>query len=172
MEKLYKIIKFDKKAFKKSLWIFIIAFVLSLILSALFILSKIDGEVDKNLIINEITFVQIFKNNIIVCACAMLGSILWKIPSRLVLVINPVYLGFIIGGNWAVTGKLLFFLKFVILHGIFEIFAIVLACSLGNKGKKLFKEYSAYEIFMNGILITIVLGIAAFVEVNFSAKLI
>ena len=84
----------------------------------------------------DISFFDILTNNIIVCTFAMLGVYLFRIPALLVYIVNPVVLGFILAANWVSTGEIFYFVNMLIPHSIFEIPAIVMACSFGIKGKQ------------------------------------
>lgn len=120
------------------------------------------------LVHNEITFMGILTNNLIVCTLAVAGIILFKVPSILVLVINPIVLGFVLGVNWVSTEQVAYFLKILIAHAIFEIPAISISCAIGMEGKEFIRKYNRASIARAGGLVIVLLMAAAFVECNVS----
>ena len=60
------------------------------------------------LIVNDVTFIGIFINNLIVSTVAILGVFLFRIPSILVILVNSVVLGFVLGSNWVSTNEICF----------------------------------------------------------------
>lgn len=122
------------------------------------------------LVVNDITFTGIFMNNLIVSTVAVLGVFLFRISSILVLVVNSIVLGFVLGGNWVSTNEIYYFIRILIPHSIFEIPALSIACAMGMEGKKIFSKYSKSSILRACGLIIILLLIAAFVECNISVK--
>lgn len=122
------------------------------------------------LIVNDVTLAGIFINNLIVSTVAVLGVFLFRIPSILVLLVNPMVLGFVLGSNWVSTNEIYYFIKILIPHSVFEIPALSIACAMGTEGRKIFSKYSKSSILRGGGLIVILLLIAAFVECNISVK--
>lgn len=122
------------------------------------------------LVVNDITFAGIFINNLIVSTVAVLGVFLFRIPSILVLLVNPIVLGFVLGSSWVSTNEIYYFISIIIPHSIFEIPALSIACAIGTEGGKIFGKYSKSSILRACGLIVILLLIAAFVECNISAK--
>lgn len=159
----------NKKYLKKSFIIFFISFFISLIATYLIIkLSNPDISSLENLIINKLSVKDILINNLIVCAVASLGIFTFRITPYLVLVINGLALGFIIGGNYAYTDQLWYFIKIVIPHSIFELPAIFISCSIGLEGFSYLKKYTTKDKVYAILLITSLLIVASFVEVNIS----
>lgn len=117
---------------------------------------------------NDITVAGIFINNIIVSAIAVAGVILCRVPSIAVLIINPIVLGFALGVNWLCTNQILYFMKILIPHAIFEVPALSIACAIGTEGRMFTKKYSKVSMARAAGLIATLLMIAAFVECNIS----
>ena len=120
----------------------------------------------------NLSFFDVFRNNIVVCFVALSGIFLFRIPAFLVYFINPIMLGLILAANWVSTGVLLYFIRIIIPHSIFEIPAIVLSCSLGMQGKKGRQDIKKNTgVIYIGVII-ILLVIAAFIETTVSESLI
>lgn len=163
---------FNFKYIKVSSILFFLFFILGFI--GIYFFSRSMGfneNGNEELIRNNITFSKVFFNNLIVCTIAIFGILTFRISSGVVLIFNSLYLGIVIGANYSTTGQLWYFMKFLIPHGIFEIPAIILACSIGFEGLKFFKKYTLRQKLYNIILIICLLTIAAFIEVNISNTL-
>lgn len=113
---------------------------------------------------NNIGFCNIFIRNIMVCTIAMSGVFLLRVPAILILLFNSIVLGFILGINWASTGELLYFVRIIIPHAIFEISAISISCVLGFEGRKLLNKYNIKQIIRTILLVIILLFVAGIVE--------
>jgi stage II sporulation protein M len=133
-------------------------------------------ECDKSntnqLIIEDVYYIDILKKNLIVCTIAVLGIFTFRVSSVLVVLANALVLGMVFGGNFATTGELIYFLKILIPHGVFELPAIILSCSIGLEGISFLKRSTIKEKISKFILIILLLVIVAFVEVNISTLLI
>lgn len=118
---------------------------------------------------NKVEFSDILKNNLLVCSIAIIGIFSYKIPTICVYFFNAFTLGFVLGLNWAVTGEIVYFLRILIPHGMFEIPAIVMACELGFMKKRHIEK----NVFLKKIvLIYSLIVIAAILESFVSVRLI
>lgn len=156
---------------KKSLFLIFIfvslatifTFAFKIIFDSVAVHSSID-----ELIKNDVNFWEIWKNNCLVCAVAIMGIFCYKIPTICVYFFNAFTLGFVLGINWAVTGEIIYFLKILIPHGIFEIPAIVISCALGFTSKeKIEKKKFVETCAIVYILITIAAIVECFVSTRF-----
>lgn len=97
---------------------------------------------------------------------------LFRIPTLMVYIVNPIMLGFILASNWVSTGEILYFARILIPHSIFEVPAIVMACSMGIKGKAGRADFKEGRLLANSTFIFIFLIIAATIESTISVSLI
>lgn len=121
--------------------------------------------------VKQVNFRNVLLNNIVVCAIAISGIYLFRIPSFLVYIVNPIALGFVLAANWVSTGEIIYFVRMLIPHSIFEVPAIVIACSMGIRGKKGRENFKDGALMVNVIVILILLIVAAVIECTISAKL-
>lgn len=163
----------NKKQLKKSLIIFLLFLFLSFI-ATYFLIKMSNPNIDSvdNLYVNKITFIGILTNNMLVCGFSLLGVFTFGITSFIVLVVNGISLGFIIGANYAYTNHLWYFIRIIIPHIIFELPAILISCSIGLEGISFLKKTTLKEKLIYVFLILILLIIAAFIEVNVSTLLV
>lgn len=165
--------RFNLKYIKINIILFFIFFLLGFIGVYLYASTlNINETSSQELIVERVHYLPILKNNLIVCGIAILGVFTFRISNVLVVVANALFLGVILGANFATTGELIYFLKIVIPHAIFELPAILLSCSIGFEGFSFFKKYTNKEKLLDILFIIILLVLAAFVEVNISTLLI
>lgn len=165
--------RFNIKYIKINTILFLITFLFGFI--GIYLYSEnipVQNDLSHDLIVNNVYFLEIFKKNFLVCAIAILGIVTFRISNVIVLIANGLFLGIIIGANFATTGELVYFLRILIPHAIFELPAIILSCTVGMEGFSFLKRYTNKEKIINLTLITGLLIIAAFVEVNISTLLI
>lgn len=163
----------NTKYIKIASCIFLLFFIIGFIGTYLYG-QTIDFDKSKanQFIINKVTFSSILINNLIVCGIAILGVITFRLSSSLVLIGNSLVLGVVLGANFVATGRLLYFVLIVLPHAIFEIPAIIIACSIGFEGFSYFKKYTFKEKGLNCLLVIGLLVVAALVEVNISTLFI
>lgn len=118
------------------------------------------------------SFLSIFINNLIVCMIGLLGVITFRIFSIIIIIFNGFSLGLLISLFYLSDESITKIMIVLSPHGIFEIPAIILSCSLGLVGFTLFKKLSVREIISNVGIILILLLMAAFIEINISTRFI
>lgn len=160
-----------KKNFIICIIVFITLFVISTILIHHICLPYSTHQQAELIERNEVSYFEILITNIVVCTLAVSGLIFFKVPSWIILIINPIFLGFVLGANWADTGEISYFLRFVIPHSFLEIPAITFSCALGMTGKKGRKSIPVKKILLYFLCVLIVLIISAFIETYISANM-
>lgn len=162
-----KYILIDKKAVKTAFFIFFIGSIVGVVVSVL-LLKYNHAPTNLPLAIKSentsLDFITILMNNIFVALFMISGAYLAKIPTILSLFGNGFFLGFIMATNIYTTSAVIYFLRLVMVHGVVEIMALLLAANLGLQ-KEIFStpkkiKRSAITIF----IVLILLAIAALLE--------
>lgn len=135
--------------------------------------SKLETSIQNSeLIYQNVSFFGILSKNLMVCIIAILGIYTFKISAFIILIVNPIVLGSLLGINWLTTNELIYFLKILIPHGIIEIPALCLACTIGMEGRSFLKKYTLKQIIATFMLLIIMLILAAWVETYISVLLV
>ena len=113
------------------------------------------------------TFINIFFHNIVVAIIMIMGYVLGKYISEIMLIVNGGFLGIVVS-SYFVAGISKLLLLSLIPHSIIEIPALLLSASIGMCKKYKFERVEYIKLFL--IIITMFI-VAAMLEVNISYPL-
>lgn len=162
-----KYILINKKAIKMAFFIFFIGTVIGVTFS-LILLKYNNAPTNLPITIKQEntppSFIKILINNIVVAGFMISGAYMAKIPTILSLFVNGAAIGFVMATNIYTTGAVVYYLRLVMVHGIVEIMALVLAANLGLQKELFATRKNAKRSLITIFIVLILLVLAALLE--------